>query len=373
MDAFYASVEMRDHPEWRNLPLVVGGNPNSRAVVCAASYKAREYGVRSAMACSVARRLCPDALFVPPNFPRYREVSEHIHQIFHQYTDRVEALSLDEAWLDVTENHLANPSATLIAQEIKAQVKRETGLTCSAGVSYNKFLAKIASDEKKPDGLFVITPKFAPEFLKTLQVKKIPGVGKVTAQKLESLGIQVGGDLLPCSEEFLKEHLGKFGQDLYLKARGIDHRPVVTSRETKSVSVETTFETDLKHGQELERELAKLVESLFNRLQQKALTGKTLNLKVKFADFQQVTRSVSSQDGYSDPREVLDRAAQKLRQVCQKEHPFQRVRLIGIGLSRLELANGQRKSAIQLDFFHLIDHSQTLPSQVLAQLERPSG
>ncbi|MBU3915164.1 DNA polymerase IV, partial [bacterium] len=215
MDAFYASVEILDNPALRGLPVVVGGSPQSRSVVSAASYKAREFGIRSAMPCSKAERLCPNAVFVRPRFERYQEISERIHEIFKKYTDIIEPLSLDEAWLDVTENLIDCPSATWIAQKIKKDIREQTGLTGSAGVSYNKFLAKIASDEKKPDGLFVITPENSADFLKDFHVRKIPGVGKVTAARMELFGIEKGYQLLEKTEDYLTQHFGKLGKYLY--------------------------------------------------------------------------------------------------------------------------------------------------------------
>ncbi|MCP4296220.1 MAG: DNA polymerase IV, partial [Proteobacteria bacterium] len=251
MDAFYASVEILDNPSLEGLPVVVGGNPNSRAVVCAASYAARKFGIQSAMPCSRAQRLCPDTIFLFPRFERYRELSSTIHGIFRKYTDVIEPLSLDEAWLDVTDNKVDCPSATWLAKMLKSDVRSETGLTGSAGVSYNKFLAKIASDEDKPDGLFVITPESSAEFLEKIAIGKIPGVGKVTQKRLQQLSIEKGHQLLEKTEDYLVKHLGKLGHYLFRIIRGIDQRAVECRGERKSVGIENTFAEDLTYGDDL--------------------------------------------------------------------------------------------------------------------------
>ena len=354
MDAFYPSVEILDNPELRGLPIIVGGSPHSRGVVASASYEARKFGVRSAMACSIAYKLCPHALFLPTRMGRYREVSLQIHEIFHQYTDLIEPVSLDEAWLDVTENFQHIPSATWVARKIKHQIHEELGLTCSAGVSFNKFLAKIASDEQKPDGLFVITPQTAHQFLQRMEVRKIPGVGNVTQKKLKRLGIEYGHQLYQQSEIFLVKHFGKMGIYLYNIIRGDDPRPVVAHRERKSISVETTFDTDLLYGEELLNHLRYLTQDLMKGLQKKSpVSGKTLTLKVKFYDFQQITRSVTQTHNYQTLEDIFACAKEKLRVVCQTEFPGKRIRLLGVGISNLtgrHLENGEN---IQLDFFHL--------------------
>lgn len=357
MDAFYPSVEILDNPELKGLAVIVGGNPNSRGVVASASYEARKYGVRSAMACSTAYKLCPHAIFLPTRMSRYHEVSLQIHAIFRQYTELIEPISLDEAWLDVTENFQQIPSATWVAQKIKRQIKTEIHLTCSAGVSFNKFLAKIASDEQKPDGLFVITPETAPQFLRRMEVRKIPGVGKVTHAKLKHLGIEYGYQLQEKTEMFLIEHFGKMGSYLFHIIRGHDSRPVVSHRERKSISVETTFETDLLYGQELLEELKNLCQDLLKRMQKHTLiTGKTLTLKVKFYDFQQITRSVSQTQDYQTVDEIFECARKKLQHVCESEFPQKAIRLLGVGISNLSKKGLQEHEHVQLDLFHLIHY-----------------
>ena len=266
MDAFYASVETLDNPFLKGLPVIVGGDPNSRSVVCSASYEARKFGVKSAMACSIAKRLCPNAVFLKPNFTRYKEISCKIHVIFQRYTVNIEALALDEAWLDVTANLQNIPSATRIAQKIKDEIRDELNLTCSAGVSYNKFLSKIASDEKKPDGLYIITPDAAPEFLKSMRVGKVPGVGNVTQKKLGNFGIEFGNQLEAKDESFLVKHFGKMGRHLFHMIRGRDFRPVCNQRVRKSISTENTFHTDLLYGEQILGELRIIVNALRERL-----------------------------------------------------------------------------------------------------------
>jgi DNA polymerase-4 len=352
MDAFYPSVEILDNPALKGLPLIVGGDPNSRGVVASASYEARKFGVRSAMACSRAKKLCPHATFLPTRMSRYREISLQIHGIFKQYTDLIEPISLDEAWLDVTENFHHIPSATWVARKIKNQIKIELHLTCSAGVSFNKFLAKIASDEQKPDGLFVITPEMAPQFLHNMEVRKIPGVGKVTRAKLESFGIQYGYQLHEQSEVFLVEHFGKFGTYLFHIIRGHDPRPVVPHREYKSISVETTFATDLLYGQLLLENLKDLCKSLIRRMEKKSLSGKTLTLKVKFYDFQQITRSVTQDGDYKTEEGIFAYAKEKLRSVCESEFPQKRIRLLGVGISNLATEHPQNDQSRQLPLFY---------------------
>ncbi|MBF0278283.1 MAG: DNA polymerase IV [SAR324 cluster bacterium] len=357
MDAFYASVEILDNPQFKGQPLIVGGSPENRGVVAAASYEVRKYGVHSAMASSRAKQLCPHAVFIKPRFSRYKDISSQIHQIFLQYTDLVETLALDEAWLDVTQNLPEEPSATILAQKIKTQILEEVGLTCSAGVSFNKFLAKIASDEKKPDGLFVIQPKNAVSFLLSMEVKKIPGVGKVTAKHLAEHGILVGHQLHEKTESFLVQHFGKFGRVMYERIRGIDHRPVSPVRERKSMSVETTFSKDWVYGATLLNELDKLIENLWKNCQKRSLNGRTVTLKIKFNDFQQITRSTSVNQAIASSEEMFQLCQRKLERVCQKEYLQKPIRLLGVGVSNFEKEGGQE--AKQLDFFELIDHSDS--------------
>jgi len=350
MDAFYPSVEVLDNPALKGLPLIVGGDPNGRGVVSSASYEARKFGVRSAMACSVAKRLCSHALFLPPRMNRYREISLQIHAIFKQYTDLIEPISLDEAWLDVTENFQHIPSATWIARKIKEQIKTEPHLTCSAGVSFNKFLAKIASDEKKPDGLFVITPKMAPQFLHDLEVRKIPGVGRVTQGKLKYLGIEYGHQLHDKSEKFLIEHFGKMGTYLFHIIRGQDSRPVVSHRERKSISIEDTFAIDLRYEQPLLEKLRNLCKGLIQRMEKRALSGKTMTLKVKFHDFQQITRSITQEHNYKTEEDIFACAKEKLRVVWESEFPQKRIRLLGVGISNLATGHLKKSESRQLHF-----------------------
>ena len=355
MDAFYASVETKDKPELRGKPVVVGGSPQSRGVVAAASYEARKYGIRSAMPCSRAQRLCPHAIFVAPRFQRYMEISQQIHEIFQRYTDLIEPISLDEAWLDVTENFVECPSATWLAQRIKKEILQETGLTSSAGVSYNKFLAKIASDERKPDGLFVITPENAGSFLQNMPVKKIPGVGRVTNEKLQLLGIEKGAQLLVKTEEYLISHFGKFGSYLYEIIRGVDHRPVVSHRERKSIGIENTFKEDYLYSPALLDELEELLEGLQKRLKKKEIQGRTFSLKVKFHDFQQITRSVTQEKGILDREKISALAHQKLSEVTQFQFPNKKIRLLGLSISNFSEEPKDNPMNKQLDIFHFLE------------------
>lgn len=356
MDAFYASVEIMDHPHLQGKSVIVGGSPDSRGVVCAASYEARKFGVHSAMACSRAHRLCPEAIFIRPRFERYKEISEKIHRVFRKYTDIIEPLSLDEAWLDVTENHINCPSATIIAQKIKQDIKEHVGLTASAGVSYNKFLAKIASDEDKPDGLFVIIPRKASCFLKNIPLKKIPGVGRVTAQKLRNIGIEYGDQLLKKSEEDLVRILGKLGKYLYSIIRGIDLRPVMVSRERKSVGIENTFSEDFLYGEEILKELGTLVNGLKNRLEKSGKSGKTVTVKVKFSDFKQVTRSVTKEKCL-EIDEIAKIGYTKLYEICNREYPNKKLRLLGLSVSNF-FEKETKIDHEQLDMFYFLKNTQ---------------
>ncbi|MDR4503696.1 MAG: DNA polymerase IV [Candidatus Scalindua sp.] len=351
MDAFYAAVEVLDNPSLKGRPVIVGGSPESRSVVCSASYEARKFGIQSAMPCSLAKRLCPNALFVRPNFARYKEISGRIHEIFKRYTVHIETISLDEAWLDVTVNLKNIPSATRIAQRIKEQIRDELKLTCSAGVSYNKFLSKITSDEKKPDGLFVITPDEAPEFLNSLEVGKVSGVGKVTQKKLETLGIKFGSQLQEKNEEFLVKHFGKMGRHLFHIIRGKDPRPVCSHRVRKSMSLENTFETDLLYGERILEELKTLVHALRDKLLKQSLQGRTVTLKVKFEDFQQITRSISCYEPFTTCEDIFGHCREKLTNICNFEFRGKGIRLLGVGVSNF-ITNDQEY--VQLDFCHLL-------------------
>jgi DNA polymerase-4 len=359
MDAFYPSVEILDNPKLRGLPVIVGGSPQSRGVVASASYEARKFGVRSAMACALAYKLCPQAIFIRGRLNRYKEISQQIHAIFAQYTNLIEPISLDEAWLDVTENFQHIPSATWIAMKIKEQIKSEIRLTCSAGISYNKFLAKIASDEQKPDGIFVITPDSAQEFLQRMEVRKIPGVGKVTQQKLKGLGVEYGYQLSAKTEQFLVQHFGKVGSYLYNIIRGHDPRPVMPHRERKSISTENTFSEDYLYGDILVAELRKLTQDLIQRMQKKSfVTGKTMTLKVKFHDFQLITRSVTQAGDYRTEEEIFHCAQERLYKVCTEEFPNKAIRLLGVGISNFSKDEAPEELPLQLDFFELLGMSK---------------
>ncbi len=347
MDAFYASVEMRDNPSLRGLPLVVGGSPESRGVVAAASYEARRFGIHSAMPCSRAYRLCPKAVFVLPHFDKYREVSRQIRIIFHRYTSLVEPLSLDEAYLDVTSNHVGNPSATRIAEAIKADIRKETQLTASAGVAPNKFLAKIASDEKKPDGLFVIRPRDVAGFVKKLPLPKVPGIGKATMRTFEEMGIATCGEMEALSLAELTHRFGKRGAYFYRIARGEDDRPVETERERKSVSIEDTFAED--HGDEawLRERLDELCAGLAQRMRSAGVMGRTLTLKLRTADFRTFTRS-QTLPHFTDDEEVIRGCAEELFR--NSGFAGQKLRLLGVGLAQLDNTALPPGAGRQLEF-----------------------
>lgn len=331
MDAFYASVEQRDNPALRGKPLAVGGAAE-RGVVAAASYEARLFGVHSAMPSVTAARKCPELIFVKPRFDVYRKVSEEIRQIFAEYTPIIEPLSLDEAYLDVTENLKDMPIATEIALQIRARIKAVTGLNASAGISYNKFLAKMASDLNKPNGQAVITPRHGPTFVEHLAVKKFHGVGPATAEKMRRLGIETGADLRAKSLAFLSEHFGKAGPFFYGIARGIDERPVRPDRERKSIGAEDTFPADISALQAASDELRPLAQKVWTACRSKGLTGKTLTVKVKYADFTQVTRSRTVSVPFAGVKDMVDLAHVLLAGL----HPFKRpVRLLGLTLSSL--------------------------------------
>ncbi|WP_348538677.1 DNA polymerase IV [Sphingomonas brevis] len=291
MDAFYASVEQRDNPELKGKPVAVGGG--HRGVVAAASYEARKFGVRSAMPSVTAKRRCPELVFVKPRFDVYRAASQQIREIFADYTDLIEPLSLDEAYLDVTEDRRGLGSARAIAEEIRARIKAETGLTASAGVSYCKFIAKLASDQNKPDGLCVIPPHKGAAFVAALPVKRFHGVGPVTAAKMEKLGISTGADLARWPIEQLEAHFGSSGRWYWRIARGIDEREVKSDRPYKSVSAERTFDVDYVEADDLKRELERVAGYAWQRIERSEVKGRTVTLKVKFGDFTQITRSKS--------------------------------------------------------------------------------
>lgn len=331
MDAFYASIEQRDNVEYRNKPIAVGGLPKGRGgVVATASYEARKYGVKSAMPSKMAVQLCPDLIFVRPRFDVYKEVSQHIREIFRRYTDIIEPLSLDEAYLDVTQDKAGIGSAIEIAKNIKAAIKTELNLTASAGVSINKFVAKIASDLQKPDGLTFIGPSKIEAFMEKLPVEKFFGVGKVTASKMNKIGIHVGADLKKFSESALVERFGKAGRFYYRIVRGIDNREVQPYRETKSIGAEDTFPYDLTDLDEMFVELDKIAKIVHERVTRRKLKGKTLTLKVKYHDFKLITRSKSSSNAIEDSDAIAAIAKQLLSMVDLDE---KRIRLLGITLS----------------------------------------
>jgi len=336
MDAFFASVEQLDNPELRGKPIAVGGS-GERSVVAAASYEARKFGVRSAMPSVIAKRLCPDLIFVKHNFARYTEVSASIHEIFREYTDLIEPLSIDEAFLDVTEDKKRIGSATLIAKRIRNEIKSKTGLTASAGVSVNKFLAKIASDINKPDGLFLIKPEEAEKFIEELSVEKFYGIGKVTAQKMHKLGIHTGADLKKWDLAALVRNFGKAGVFFYDIVRGIDERPVEPDQERKSVGTELTYEKDLITRFEVIAELYKLEKELMERLEHSDTTGRTITLKVKFSDFRQITRSKTLQNFIRD-FDTLHKEVSGIRKSLKLEGS--RIRLLGLSISNLETDDG---------------------------------
>ncbi len=332
MDAFFASVEQRDHPELRGKPVAVGGS-RKRGVVAAASYEARKFGVHSAMPSVIARQKCPQLIFARPNFEVYKSVSAQIRDIFHQYTDLVEPLSLDEAFLDVTHNHKGIQVATEIASRIKQDIFNATGLTASAGVSINKFLAKIASDVNKPDGLFVIKPHQVSAFIEQLPVGKFFGVGKVTEQKMKALGIHHGRDLRRWSLPDLVQKFGKAGRYFYDVAQGIDQRPVMSHRQRKSIGAESTFSEDKTTLAELLQSLGEIAEQVAARVLKSGMQGRTITLKIKFADFRQITRSHSLTVPVNDEDSLRNTAAALLQQTYQEG---QQVRLLGITLSNLD-------------------------------------
>lgn len=331
MDAFYASVEQRDHPEYRGKPIVVGGQPVVRGgVVATASYEARKYGIRSAMPSRKAQELCPDVIFVRPRFEAYKEVSRRIRDIFNRYTDLVEPLSLDEAFLDVTVDKLNIGSAIQIARQIRESIRTELQLTASAGVSVNKFIAKTASDMNKPDGLTFVGPESVMLFMEQLPVEKFYGVGKVTAEKMKKMGLHTGADLKKLSEDELVQHFGKTGRFYYRIVRGIDDRKVEPHRETKSLAAEDTFREDLSAIEDLDAELEKIAAIVSNRLDKHQLKGRTVTLKIKYSDFRIITRNYSYQRPVSDYDVICETAKILLRGT---DLTGRKIRLMGISIS----------------------------------------
>jgi DNA polymerase-4 len=344
MDAFYASVEQMDNPILRGKPIAVGGN-EIRGVICAASYEARKFGVRSALSGALAKKYCPELIFVKPRFDRYKEISNQIRKIFYEYTDLVEPLSLDEAYLDVTYNKKGNPSASLIAQEIRLRIQNETGLTASAGISINKFVAKIASDYNKPNGQKTVNPEEVIPFLEELAIRKFYGVGKVTTEKMYQLGIFTGLDLKNKSLEFLEKHFGKSGAFYFNVVRGIHNSEVKPDRIAKSVAAEHTFDENLSSEVFMEERLEKIAIELERRLRKYKIAGKTITLKIKYSDFTQQTRSKTFPYFISDHSILLEVA----RELLYQERMKNSVRLLGISLSNLN-TEVKKTMVVQLKF-----------------------
>lgn len=346
MDAFYASVEQRDNPAYRNKPVVVGGAPNSRGVVSTCSYEARKFGIHSGMASSRAYQLCHDAIFVPPRFDAYREASYIIRTIFAEYTSLVEPLSLDEAYLDVSDGRFFNGSATLVAKEIKRRIFKHTGLTASAGISYNKFLAKIASDIKKPDGIYAITPDQGEAFVEALPVGKFHGIGKATEKRMHELGIKIGLDLKGKTLQELVLHFGKSGHYYYQIARGIDYREVSSDYTRQSIGVEVTYQKDIQSLDVMVDQLILLLEEALEKAAAKKFMAQTVTVKVKYFDFIQVTRSktlpkpIVNAEGF----ELLFRELLKTTEAGAKQ-----VRLLGVSLS--SLIDLESREYRQMDLF----------------------
>ncbi|RVT78271.1 DNA polymerase IV [Flavobacterium sufflavum] len=345
MDAFFASVEQMDNPELRGKPIAVGGSEN-RGVVAAASYEARKFGVRSAISGVLAKKYCPELIFVRPRFERYKEISNQIHKIFRDYTDLIEPLSLDEAYLDVTQNKKGNPSASLLAQEIRSRIFNEVGLTASAGISINKFVAKIASDYNKPNGQKTVTPEEVIPFLEVLPIRKFYGVGKVTTEKMYQLGIFTGLELKSKSLEFLEKHFGKSGSYYYYVVRGIHNSEVKSSRIAKSVAAEHTFDVNLSSEIFMLEQLELVANSLERRLKKHNVSGKTVTLKIKYSDFTQQTRSKTLPYFIADKGLILETVKELLYQERMKDS----VRLLGISMSNLNTEVKKAVVAVQLKF-----------------------
>ncbi|OHD64179.1 MAG: DNA polymerase IV [Spirochaetes bacterium RBG_13_51_14] len=333
MDAFYASVEQRNNPSLKGKPVIVGGDPHSRGVVAACSYEARKYGIHSAMASSMAYRLCPSAIFISGNFDEYISVSEQIREIFNEYTDLVEPSSLDEAYLDVTENKMGCQSATLIAQEIRKKIYDKIQLTASAGVSYCKFLAKVASDFRKPNGITVITPDDAPDFIGRLPIGKFHGIGKVTEKKMLELGIKTGADLKKVSRDAMTRMFGRAGEYYYDIARGLDDSPVEPDWVRKSLGKEITLDKDIDDVDGMIGVLKSLAGRVTRSLQEDEAKGRTVTLKVKFADFTSITRSITTADHIDSCDIILMHATNLL---AKTEAGVKKVRLLGISISNLD-------------------------------------
>jgi DNA polymerase-4 len=345
MDAFFASVEQRDNPELKGLPVAVGYD-GARGVVATASYEARKFGVHSAMATSIAKRLCPNLVFVSPRFEAYRAVSMQVHEIFAEYTDVIEPVSLDEAYLDVTENKKRISSAWTVAQNIRDKIYARTGLTASAGVSYNKFLAKLASDMRKPNGQYLITPDQGADFVARLSIAKFHGIGPATTEKMHKLGIQTGADLLAWPAADLVNNFGKLGNWYYCIARGEDDRPVEPHRERKSVSAETTFPDDVTDRGRLEQALAELTKEVWKWVERNKQYGRAVTIKIKWADFEQSTRSRTEYVPVAEISELRRIAFELLDSVFPLPKA---IRLIGVGISGFRAKDADRSDQTRLN------------------------
>lgn len=346
MDAFYASVEQRDYPELRGRPVIVGGKPESRGVVAACSYEARKFGVHSAMPSSRAAKLCVDAVFRPARFDAYREASAQIHEVFREHTSMIEPLSLDEAYLDVTEAAELLGSATEVARRIKATIKQKINLTASAGVSYNKFLAKIASDMDKPDGLYVIRPEVAQAFIEQLEIRKFFGIGKVTEKKMHALGIFTGADLKALDRIQLQTQFGRSGEYYYNIARGLDERPVRAHSKRKSIGVETTFENNVVDKVLIWQKLKKFALKMETALENKQMVARTLTLKVRYSDFTLITRSKTNEQPYQSEADIAGSLPELLRKTEVGKRP---IRLIGITMANLHKSEQYAESRKTVD------------------------
>jgi DNA polymerase-4 len=339
MDAFYVSVEELDNPYLKGKPVVVGGN-SRRGVIAAAGYEARKFGIKSAMPSAKAYRICPSLLFVKPRFERYKEISTKIHEIFRRYTDEIEPLALDEAFLDVTYNKINLPSATLIANSIRQAIKEEIGITCSAGISYSKFFAKIATEINKPDGYFSITPSEGPEFVKSLAIEKFFGVGNVTAKKMNELGVFKGEDLLKYTKPELSKLFGKSGPFFYNISRGIDNRAVKSDRIRKSIGAERTYSKNITEKETFKDCIQEIIEILWSRTMKSRKFGRTVTLKLKYADFTTVTRSISEKKEVRTKRHL----EKVIEEITLKENLLvKEIRLIGVSTSgfKTESTSGQ--------------------------------
>ena len=349
MDAFFAAVEIRDHPEYKGKPLIVGGSPNSRGVVSTCSYEARKYGIHSAMSSAKAYKLCPHAIFVHGRFDAYREASEQIRKIFYEYTDLVEPVSIDEAYLDVTSNKKNISSATQIAREIRQKIFKKTKLTASAGVSYNKFLAKIASDMDKPDGLVVIPPEKAAEILENLPIRKFHGIGKAGENNMKKIGIKTGSDLKKWSLKDLIKHFGKMGSHYHYIVRGIDNSKVKTEWTRKSLGSERTFAEDISDQNKLIEFLEKSADKISQKMKNEKFQARTLTLKIKYANFDVITKSKTLNSEFNDYN-IIRNYAQEL--LLENFNEKRKIRLLGISVSNLVWENDKKSKQMILPFYH---------------------